>query len=130
MCLSVAENLLPEVEVLRKIRLLSLIGRGMQFLDLGRHKEALLDFMHALQISPGKRLIFVRNRGDFHKFVLAALLSSAERSYPSDHTYLDVKDYSRATSKVTCLRCFSMAWSAHCPGEADQNYCQRSILEP
>uniref|UniRef100_A0A8B9MPV5 Fanconi anemia complementation group G n=1 Tax=Accipiter nisus TaxID=211598 RepID=A0A8B9MPV5_9AVES len=47
------ENLLPEVEVLQKIRLLSLIGRGMQFLDLGRHKEALLDFMHALQISPG-----------------------------------------------------------------------------
>lgn len=65
-----AENLLPEVEVLQKIRLLSLIGRGMQFLDLGRHKEALLDFVHALQISPGKRLIFVRNRGDFHKFVL------------------------------------------------------------
>ncbi|NWZ54720.1 FANCG protein, partial [Haliaeetus albicilla] len=53
MCLSVAENLLPEVEVIQKIRLLSLIGRGMQFLDLGRHKEALLDFLHGLQISPG-----------------------------------------------------------------------------
>ncbi|NXG94897.1 FANCG protein, partial [Stercorarius parasiticus] len=47
------ENLLPEVEVLQKIRLLSLIGRGMQFLKLGKHKEALLDFQHGLQISPG-----------------------------------------------------------------------------
>ncbi|NXS74749.1 FANCG protein, partial [Pandion haliaetus] len=53
MCLSVAENLLPEVEVLQKIRLLSLIGRGMQFLELGKYKEALLDFQHGLQISPG-----------------------------------------------------------------------------
>jgi len=70
-CLSVPENLLPEVEVLQKIRLLSLIGRGAQFLELGRHKEALLDFQHGLQISPGKRLILVRNRGDFHKFVLS-----------------------------------------------------------
>ncbi|XP_014807997.1 PREDICTED: Fanconi anemia group G protein-like [Calidris pugnax] len=52
MCLSVPENLLPEVEVLQKIRLLSLIGRGTQFLALGRHKEALLDFQHGLQISP------------------------------------------------------------------------------
>ncbi|NWV71525.1 FANCG protein, partial [Malurus elegans] len=48
-----AENLQPEVEVLQKIRLLSLIGRGTQFLELGRHKEALLDFQHSLQISPG-----------------------------------------------------------------------------
>ncbi|NXG24631.1 FANCG protein, partial [Grallaria varia] len=47
------ENLLPEVEVLQKIRLLSLIGRGTQFLEMGRHKEALLDFQHGLQISPG-----------------------------------------------------------------------------
>ncbi|XP_072715685.1 Fanconi anemia group G protein isoform X2 [Ciconia boyciana] len=47
------ESLLPEVEVLQKIRLLSLIGRGAQFLELGRHKEALLDFQHGLQISPG-----------------------------------------------------------------------------
>ncbi|NXG76460.1 FANCG protein, partial [Baryphthengus martii] len=53
MCLFVPENLLPEVEVLQKIRLLSLIGRGMQFLELGKHKEALLDFQHGLQISPG-----------------------------------------------------------------------------
>ncbi|NWS61082.1 FANCG protein, partial [Chunga burmeisteri] len=52
-CLSVPDNLLPEVEVLQKIRLLALIGRGMQFLELGRHKEALLDFQHGLQISPG-----------------------------------------------------------------------------
>ncbi|NWU71124.1 FANCG protein, partial [Pterocles burchelli] len=51
-CLSVPENL-PEVEVLQKIRLLSLIGRGTQFLELGRHKEALFDFQHGLQISPG-----------------------------------------------------------------------------
>ncbi|NXP13649.1 FANCG protein, partial [Thinocorus orbignyianus] len=48
-----AENLQPEVEVFQKIRLLSLIGRGVQFLELGRHKEALLDFQHGLQISPG-----------------------------------------------------------------------------
>ncbi|NXE29669.1 FANCG protein, partial [Ardeotis kori] len=47
------ENLPPEVEVLQKIRMLSLIGRGAQFLELGRHKEALLDFQHSLQISPG-----------------------------------------------------------------------------
>ncbi|NWV81342.1 FANCG protein, partial [Dasyornis broadbenti] len=47
------ENLQAEVEVLQKIRLLSLIGRGMQFLELGRHKEALFDFQHSLQISPG-----------------------------------------------------------------------------
>ncbi|KFO93460.1 Fanconi anemia group G protein, partial [Buceros rhinoceros silvestris] len=42
-----------EVEVLQKIRLLSLVGRGIQFLELGRDKEALLDFQHGLQISPG-----------------------------------------------------------------------------
>ncbi|XP_064497568.1 Fanconi anemia group G protein isoform X2 [Pseudopipra pipra] len=47
------ENVPPEVEVLQKIRLLSLIGRGTQFLELGRHKEALLDFQHGLHISPG-----------------------------------------------------------------------------
>ncbi|KAM6034316.1 Fanconi anemia group G protein isoform 2-T2 [Chlamydotis macqueenii] len=47
------ENLLPEVEVLQKIRMLSLIGRGAQLLELGRHKEALLDFQHSMQISPG-----------------------------------------------------------------------------
>ncbi|NXE96612.1 FANCG protein, partial [Menura novaehollandiae] len=47
------ETLQPEVEVLQKIRLLSLIGRGAQFLELGRHKEALLDFQHSLQVSPG-----------------------------------------------------------------------------
>ncbi|NWW71906.1 FANCG protein, partial [Climacteris rufus] len=47
------ENLQPEVEVLQKIRLLSLIGRGTQFLELGKHKEALLDFQHSLQVSPG-----------------------------------------------------------------------------
>ncbi|NXY05594.1 FANCG protein, partial [Pteruthius melanotis] len=52
-CLSVTENLQAEVEVLQKIRMLSLIGRGVQFLELKRHKEALLDFQHSLQISPG-----------------------------------------------------------------------------
>ncbi|KAK2512169.1 Pigo [Columba guinea] len=67
------ETLLPEVEVLQKIRLLALIGRGAQFLELGKHKEALLDFQHGLQISP------------------------AERHYALDHTYLDAKDHSRAT---------------------------------
>ncbi|XP_048147690.1 Fanconi anemia group G protein isoform X2 [Corvus hawaiiensis] len=50
------ENLPAEVEVLQKIRLLSLIGRGTQFLELGKHKEALLDFQHSLQISPGPSL--------------------------------------------------------------------------
>lgn len=65
-----AENLQAEVEVLQKIRLLSLIGRGTQFLELGRHKEGLLDFQHSLQISPGKRLILVKDTRDFHKFVL------------------------------------------------------------
>ncbi|NXC40762.1 FANCG protein, partial [Penelope pileata] len=48
-----AENLLPEVKVLHKIRFLSLLGRGMQFLEQEKHKEALLDFQHGLQISPG-----------------------------------------------------------------------------
>ncbi|XP_074388899.1 Fanconi anemia group G protein isoform X2 [Zonotrichia albicollis] len=48
-----AENLQAEVEVLQKIRFLSLIGRGTQFLEMGRNKEALLDFQHSLQISPG-----------------------------------------------------------------------------
>ncbi|NWI37194.1 FANCG protein, partial [Picathartes gymnocephalus] len=52
-CLPVTENLQPEVEVLQKIRSLSLIGRGTQFLELGRHKQALLDFQYSLQISPG-----------------------------------------------------------------------------
>ncbi|XP_010188515.1 PREDICTED: Fanconi anemia group G protein, partial [Mesitornis unicolor] len=47
------DNLLLEVKVLQKIRLLSLIGRGTQFLELGKHKEALLDFQYGLQISPG-----------------------------------------------------------------------------
>uniref|UniRef100_A0A8C3GMP5 FA complementation group G n=1 Tax=Cairina moschata TaxID=8855 RepID=A0A8C3GMP5_CAIMO len=46
-------NFLVEVEVLQKIRLLSLIGRGTQFLELGKHKEALLDFHYSLQVSPG-----------------------------------------------------------------------------
>lgn len=49
-------NFLVEVEVLQKIRLLSLIGRGTQFLELGKHKEALLDFHYGLQVSPGERL--------------------------------------------------------------------------
>ncbi|NXO69184.1 FANCG protein, partial [Phainopepla nitens] len=47
------ESLWPEVEVLQKIRLLALIGRGTQFLEMQKHKEALLDFQHSLQISPG-----------------------------------------------------------------------------
>uniref|UniRef100_A0A8B9QAK6 FANCG protein n=1 Tax=Apteryx owenii TaxID=8824 RepID=A0A8B9QAK6_APTOW len=61
-------SLLPEVKLLQEIRLLSLIGRGTQFLELGRHREALLDFQYGLQISPGKRLIFVRDREGSHKF--------------------------------------------------------------
>ncbi|NXG37919.1 FANCG protein, partial [Dromaius novaehollandiae] len=46
-------SLIPEVNLLQKIRLLSLVGRGTQFLELGKHREALLDFQHGLQISPG-----------------------------------------------------------------------------
>ncbi|NWY05145.1 FANCG protein, partial [Nothoprocta ornata] len=53
LCLSVLGSLLPEVKLLQKIRLLSLIGRGAQFLELGKLKEALLDFQYGLQISPG-----------------------------------------------------------------------------
>ncbi|XP_010212296.1 PREDICTED: Fanconi anemia group G protein [Tinamus guttatus] len=48
-----AGSVLPEVKLLQKIRLLSLIGRGTQFLELGKHREALLDFQYSLQISPG-----------------------------------------------------------------------------
>ncbi|NXD14077.1 FANCG protein, partial [Nothocercus nigrocapillus] len=48
-----AGSLLPEVKLLQKIRLLSLIGRGTQLLELGKHREALLDFQYGLQISPG-----------------------------------------------------------------------------
>lgn len=59
--LSVTGNLLAEVEVLQKIRLLSLIGRGTQFLELGKHKEALLDFQYGLQVSPGERLFLGRH---------------------------------------------------------------------
>ncbi|XP_067399655.1 Fanconi anemia group G protein isoform X2 [Emydura macquarii macquarii] len=44
---------LPEVSVLQKIRLLALIGRGSQFLELGRDKEALMNFQRSLQVSPG-----------------------------------------------------------------------------
>ncbi|NWJ09706.1 FANCG protein, partial [Crypturellus undulatus] len=51
--LETAGSLLPEVKLLQKIRLLSLIGRGTQFLELGKHREALLDFQYGLQISPG-----------------------------------------------------------------------------
>lgn len=31
---------------------------------------------------------------------------------------------------MTYLRCFSGAWSSHCPGEANQSFCQRSVSEP
>uniref|UniRef100_A0A8C5RV76 FA complementation group G n=1 Tax=Laticauda laticaudata TaxID=8630 RepID=A0A8C5RV76_LATLA len=42
----------PEAELLPQIRLLALTGRGIQFLELGRFKEALRDFQYSLQVSP------------------------------------------------------------------------------
>ncbi|XP_032069814.1 Fanconi anemia group G protein-like [Thamnophis elegans] len=42
----------PEAELLPQIRLLALTGRGIQFLELGRFKEALMDFQYSLQVSP------------------------------------------------------------------------------
>ncbi|XP_074851977.1 Fanconi anemia group G protein isoform X5 [Carettochelys insculpta] len=44
---------LPEAKVLQKIRLLALLGRGSQFQELGRDKEALMNFQHGLQVCPG-----------------------------------------------------------------------------
>lgn len=44
---------IPEAEQLPQIRLLSLTGRGIQFLELGKFKEALMDFQYSLQVSPG-----------------------------------------------------------------------------
>uniref|UniRef100_A0A8C3SXB2 FA complementation group G n=1 Tax=Chelydra serpentina TaxID=8475 RepID=A0A8C3SXB2_CHESE len=44
---------LPEAKVLQKIRLLALLGRGSQFQELGRDKEALMNFQHSLQVCPG-----------------------------------------------------------------------------
>jgi len=94
LCLSVTESLLPEVKVLQKIRLLSLIGRGMQFLEQEKHKEALLDFQHGLQISPGKRLILMRNREfSLFFFYCTALMISAERCHDLGHAYSNVKGY-------------------------------------
>ncbi|KAM6470491.1 Fanconi anemia group G protein isoform 2-T3 [Liasis olivaceus] len=43
---------LPEAELLPQIRLLALTGRGIRFLELGRFKEALMDFQYSLHISP------------------------------------------------------------------------------
>ncbi|NXN79074.1 FANCG protein, partial [Bombycilla garrulus] len=47
------EILEPEVEQPQKMRLLAFIGRGMQFLEMQRYKEALMNFQYGLQISPG-----------------------------------------------------------------------------
>ncbi|XP_019373585.1 PREDICTED: Fanconi anemia group G protein [Gavialis gangeticus] len=49
----VAAGALPEAAVLQKIRLLALVGRGAQFLELGRDRDALMNFQYALQVSPG-----------------------------------------------------------------------------
>ncbi|XP_039224994.1 Fanconi anemia group G protein isoform X1 [Crotalus tigris] len=43
---------IPEVEQLPQIRLLALTGRGIQFLELGKFKQALMDFQYSLQVSP------------------------------------------------------------------------------
>ncbi|KAG8131352.1 hypothetical protein E2320_017967 [Naja naja] len=47
------QTAVPEAELLPQIRLLALTGRGIQFLELGRFKEALRDFQCSLQVSPG-----------------------------------------------------------------------------
>ncbi|XP_059581328.1 Fanconi anemia group G protein isoform X2 [Alligator mississippiensis] len=49
----VAAGALPEAAVLQRIRLLALVGRGAQFLELGRDRDALMNFQYALQVSPG-----------------------------------------------------------------------------
>ncbi|KAF7239960.1 hypothetical protein EYD10_13424, partial [Varanus komodoensis] len=43
---------IPEAKVLSQIRQLALTGRGAQFLQLERDKEALMDFQHSLCICP------------------------------------------------------------------------------
>ncbi|KAL7989155.1 hypothetical protein Chor_008074, partial [Crotalus horridus] len=44
---------IPEGEQLPQTRLLALTGRGIQFLELGKFKQALMDFQYSLQVSPG-----------------------------------------------------------------------------
>ncbi|XP_063152025.1 Fanconi anemia group G protein isoform X2 [Candoia aspera] len=46
------QTAIPEAELLPQIRLLALTGRGIQFLELGRFREALMDFQYSLHISP------------------------------------------------------------------------------
>ncbi|XP_034297821.1 Fanconi anemia group G protein isoform X2 [Pantherophis guttatus] len=46
------QTAIPEAELLPQIRLLALTGRGIRFLELGRLKEALMDFQFSLQVSP------------------------------------------------------------------------------
>lgn len=65
---SMTGNLLPEAEVLQKIRLLFLTGRDTQFLELRKHKEALLDFQCSLQVSPGERLFWGEEQKGFSLF--------------------------------------------------------------
>ncbi|XP_008121248.2 Fanconi anemia group G protein [Anolis carolinensis] len=43
---------LSEMKILPQIRQLALTGRGAQFLELGRDKEALMDFQHSLHVCP------------------------------------------------------------------------------
>nr|XP_060617150.1 Fanconi anemia group G protein [Anolis sagrei ordinatus] len=43
---------LSEMKTLSQIRQLALTGRGVQFLELGRDKEALMDFQHSLHVCP------------------------------------------------------------------------------
>ncbi|XP_034956799.2 Fanconi anemia group G protein isoform X1 [Zootoca vivipara] len=45
---------LSEAKVLPQIRQLALIGRGIQFLQLGQNKEALVDFQHSLLVCPDR----------------------------------------------------------------------------
>nr|XP_028604613.1 Fanconi anemia group G protein [Podarcis muralis] len=45
---------LSEAKVLPQIRQLALTGRGIQFLHLGRNKEALADFQHSLLVCPDR----------------------------------------------------------------------------
>lgn len=44
---------LADAELLPQMRLLALTARGVQFLELGQDKEALMDFQHAWHVYPG-----------------------------------------------------------------------------
>ncbi|XP_061468898.1 Fanconi anemia group G protein isoform X2 [Rhineura floridana] len=88
---------LSEAKVLSQIRHLALTGRGTQFLEMGRDKEALMDFQHSLHVCPGSptanlylmHTLWKLDRrqeaaGHWQKFHLNPVLleEEAERSFP------------------------------------------------